>query len=58
VITESGQKEIMQLAERETVLSGKKEKGEPQKEITVREIRRKTASGHQTAIITIFRQAQ
>jgi hypothetical protein len=52
VITESGETEIMQLAERQTILCGKKEKGERQKEITVREIRKKTASGHQTAIVT------
>ena len=52
VITPSGETEIMQLAERQTVLQGKKEKGGKQKEITVREIRKRTASGHQTAIIT------
>jgi hypothetical protein len=52
VVTPGGETEIMQLAERETVLYAKKEKGEKQKEITVREIRKKTASGHQTAIIT------
>ena len=52
VITPDGETEIIQLAERQTVLYGKKEKGEPQKAVTVREIRKKTASGHQTAIIT------
>ena len=52
VITPSGETEIIQLAERQTVLLGKKEKDKKQKEITVREIRKKTASGHQTAIIT------
>ena len=52
VSTPSGEMEIMQLAERESVLYAKKEKGEKQKEITVREIRKKTASGHQTAIIS------
>jgi hypothetical protein len=34
------------------ILSGQKEKGEPKKTVTVREIRRKSASGHKTAIIT------
>ena len=52
VITPSGETEIMQLAEHQTTLYAKKEKGEQQKEITVREIRKKTASGHQTSIIT------
>jgi hypothetical protein len=52
VVTESGETEVVQLAERQTVLYGKKEKDEKQKSITVREIRKKTASGHQTAIIT------
>ena len=52
IITPSGETEIMQLAERQTVLYGKKEKGEKQPEIRVREIRKKTASGHQTSIIT------
>jgi hypothetical protein len=52
VCAETGEKEIMLLAEKETVLKGKKEKGIPPKEVTVREIRRKTPSGHQTAIIT------
>ena len=55
VVYPGGEKEIMQLAERQTVLYGKKKKGEKQKEITVREIRKKTASGHQTAIITTNR---
>jgi len=55
VISPSGEKETMQLAERQTVLYGKKEKGEKQKEIAVREMRRKTDSGHQTAIITTNR---
>jgi hypothetical protein len=52
MITESGETEAIQLAERQTVLYGKKEKGGTQKEVTVREIRKKTASGHQTSIIT------
>jgi hypothetical protein len=52
VITPSGETEIMQLAERKTTLYAKKEKGKKQKEVTVREIRKKTTSGHQTAIIT------
>ena len=52
ITTPSGEKEIIQLAEQQTVLYAKKEKGEPQKEIIVREIRKKTTSGHQTAIIT------
>jgi len=55
VITPGGETEIVRLAERQTVLCGKKEKGEKQKEITVREIRKKTASGHQTAVITTNR---
>jgi len=52
IITPSGETEIVQLAERQTVLCAKKEKGEKQKEIAVREIRKRTASGHQTAIVT------
>jgi hypothetical protein len=52
ILTESGDKETVRLAERETVLCGKKEKGKPVKEITVREVRKRTASGHQTSIIT------
>lgn len=52
IITPAGETEIVQMAEKQTVLSGKKEKGEPKKEITVREIRKKTFSGHQTSIIT------
>jgi len=52
IVTPGDETEIIQLAERQTVLYGKKEKGEEQKEITVREIRKKTTSGHQTAIIT------
>jgi len=52
VITPDGETQIIQLAERQTILFGKKEKDKKQKEITVREIRKKTASGHQTAIIT------
>jgi len=52
VITPDGETEIIQLAERQTVLYGKKEKDEKQKEVAVREIRKKTVSGHQTAIIT------
>jgi len=52
IATSEDETEIVQLAERQTVLYGKKEKGEEPKAITVREIRKKTASGHQTAIIT------
>jgi hypothetical protein len=52
IINDNGEEEVFLLAERETTLSGKKEKGEPQQTITVREIRKKNASGHQTAIIT------
>jgi hypothetical protein len=55
VITISGETETMQLAERETILSGTRKKGENQKQVTVREIRKKTASGHQTSIITTNR---
>jgi hypothetical protein len=54
-VNESGKTETIRLAERQTVLAGKKEKGRMQKEITVREIRKKTGSGHQTAIITTNR---
>ena len=52
IVTPNEETETMQLAERETVLYAKKEKWQEQKKITVREIRKKTASGHQTAIIT------
>ena len=52
IITGDGEKEIVQLAERQTVLQGKKVKGQAPKEVTVREIRKKTASGHQTSIVT------
>jgi len=52
IITPNGDKENVLLAERETVLSGPKEKGKPEKKITVREIRKKSASGHQTSVIT------
>lgn len=55
IVTDSGETETIHLAERQTVLYGKKEKGEKQKEVTVREIRKKTISGHQTAIITTNR---
>ena len=55
-VNENGEKETMKLAERKTVLCSKKEKGKPQKEIAVREIRKKTTSGHQTSIITINRK--
>jgi hypothetical protein len=55
IITPDGETEVMQLAERQTVLYGKKVKGQKQKEVTVREVRKKTASGHQTAIITTNR---
>jgi hypothetical protein len=52
VIDDSGEKETLLLAERETVLYGQKEKGEARKSVTVREICKKNVSGHQTAIIT------
>jgi hypothetical protein len=52
IVTESGDNEIVQLAQRETVLRGKKEKDKPVKEVTVREVRKKSASGHQTSVIT------
>jgi hypothetical protein len=52
IVTPGGETETVRLAERQTALYGKKEKGEKQKEAAVREIRKKTASGHQTAIIT------
>jgi len=55
IIAPDGETEILQLAERQTVLYGTKKKGEKQKEITVREIRKKTASGHRTAIISTNR---
>jgi hypothetical protein len=51
-IDANGEKESMLLAESSTILYGTKEKGKPQKSITVREIRKKSASGHQTSIIT------
>jgi hypothetical protein len=47
-----GRKENILLAEQSTVLYAKKEKGIPQKSVTVREIRKRSAWGHQTAIIT------
>jgi hypothetical protein len=52
VIEDNGEEEKFLLAERETVLCGQKEKGESKKTVTVREIRKKNVSGHQTAIIT------
>ena len=52
IVTESGDKETVRLAERATVLCGKKEAGKPVKKVTVREIRKKSASGHQTSVIT------
>jgi hypothetical protein len=52
IVTPSGEKEVMLLAERQTVLCGKKEKCKEQKKVTVREIRKRTASGHQTSIIS------
>ena len=52
IVTESGDTETVRLAERCTVLSGKKEKDKPAKKVTVREIRKKSASGHQTSVIT------
>jgi hypothetical protein len=51
-IDSDGEEETLLLAERETVLSGGKETGKPKKTVTVREIRKKSSSGHQTAIIT------
>jgi hypothetical protein len=51
-IDDSGEEETLQLAQRETVLYGQKEKGEERKSVTVREIRKKSESGHQTSIIT------
>jgi hypothetical protein len=50
VVSLSGETESMQLAEQQTVLFGAKKKGGKQKQITVREKRKKTASGHQTSI--------
>jgi len=55
IVTPSGETEIIRLAERQTLLCGKKEKGEKPKEVRVREIRKKTNSGHQTSIITTNR---
>ena len=52
IVNQAGDSEIVQLAERETVLCGKKEKDKPVKKVTVREIRKKSASGHQTSVIT------
>jgi hypothetical protein len=52
VVDADGQKESILLAEQSTLLYGKKEKGVPQKSVVVREIRKRSASGHQTAIIT------
>jgi hypothetical protein len=52
IVHDDGETETIRLAERQTVLRGKKEKGKQQKEVTVREIRKKSGSGHQTAIIT------
>ena len=43
LVTPGGETEIASLAERQTVLYGKKEKGEKQKEIRVREIRKKNS---------------
>jgi len=54
-INESGETQTIQLAERQTILCGKKEKGKKQKEIVVREIRKRTVLGHQTSIITTNR---
>ena len=48
----SGETVTMKLAERGVYLTCQKEKGKPQKGIWVREIRKLTQSGHQTAIIT------
>jgi hypothetical protein len=52
VLDANGDIEHLRLAEQETILSAKKEKGKPQKTVTVREIRKLSASGHQTSIIT------
>lgn len=52
VVDENGDRETMRLAEATTTLYGTKEKGKPKSEVTVREIRKKSNSGHQTAIIT------
>jgi len=48
----SGEVVKLKLAEKGTYLTGKKEKGKPREGIWVREIRKLTASGHQTSIIT------
>jgi hypothetical protein len=48
----SGETVRMKLAERAIYLTTKKEKEKPQEGIWVREIRKLTASGHQTSIIT------
>jgi len=48
----SGETVRMKLAEREIYLNTKKEKGKPKEVIRVREIRKLTANGHQTSIIT------
>ena len=52
IVTASGETETARLAEQATVLCGKKEKGKPAKTITVREICKKSSSGHQTAVIS------
>ena len=52
VIDDDEEEETLLLAERETVLYGQKEKGEAKKAVTVREIRKRSNSGHQTSIIT------
>jgi len=52
IVAESGEHETVRLAQRETVLSGKKEKGKSARKVAVREIRKKSVSGHQTSIVT------
>jgi hypothetical protein len=49
---DNGEKEVISPAERSVVLHAPKEKGMPEKSITLREIRKRSSSGHQTAIIT------
>ena len=52
IVSESGNTETFRLAGRATVLCGTKEKGKPVKKVTVREIRKKSTSGHQSSVIT------
>lgn len=51
-VMDDNEEERLLLAERETTLIGQKEKGVQRKTVTVRKIRKKSDSGHQTAIIT------